>query len=369
MKHSSHLERGAPYEKLKLEFYLYVILNSKTKIGGINMKFNKLFTTIDVHVAGEPLRIITGGLPAIKGETQLERRAYCMEHLDHVREVLMYEPRGHHGMYGCIITPPASPDADFGVLFMHNEGWSTMCGHGVIAVVTMAIETGMVEVKGEEQKFIIDCPCGPVTAYAKCNGDEVETVSFENVPSFVYKKDVPVKIDGYEFNVDISYGGAFYAVVNSKEVDLKVNNEDLWALQLWGDKIKHYIESQMEVTHPSEDITGIYGVIFSDEPNNNDADLRNVTIFADKQIDRSPCGSGTAARTATLYEHGVLQEGDRFVHECITDEHFAGEVHALANVEGYNAIIPKVTGKAYITGFHQFVINPKDPLKKGFLLN
>lgn len=182
------------------------------------MKFNKLFTTIDIHVAGEPLRIITGGLPEIKGETQLERRAYCMENLDHVREVLMYEPRGHDGMYGCIITPPASPNADLGVLFMHNEGWSTMCGHGVIAVVTMAIETGMIEINDENPKFIIDCPCGPVIAYAKCNGDEVESVSFENVPSFVYRKDIPVKIDGYEFSVDISYGGAFMLLLTVRRL-------------------------------------------------------------------------------------------------------------------------------------------------------
>lgn len=332
------------------------------------MKFKKMFTTIDLHVAGEPLRIITGGLPEIKGETQLERRAYCMEHLDHVREVLMYEPRGHDGMYGCIITPPATPGADLGVLFMHNEGWSTMCGHGVIAVVTMAIETGMIEVNDENPKIIIDCPCGPVTAYAKCNENEVESVTFENVPSFVYKKDVPVKIDGYEFNVDISYGGAFYAVMDSKEVGLKVNNTDLPNLQIWGDKIKHYIESQMEVKHPFEDISGIYGVIFSDEPNNPDATLRNVVIFADRQVDRSPCGSGTAARVATLYEHGKLAEGGSFVHESITDGKFIGELASLTEVSDYQAVIPKVTGDAFITGFHQFVVDPKDKLYRGFLL-
>ncbi|MBU8880654.1 proline racemase family protein [Bacillus sp. FJAT-29790] len=332
------------------------------------MNFSKMYTTIDMHVSGEPLRIITGGLPEIKGSTQLERRAYCMEHLDHLREVLMYEPRGHHGMYGCIITPPASPEADLGVLFMHNEGWSTMCGHGVIAVVTMAIETGMIEVKDNNQKLTIDCPCGPVIAYAKCNGNAVESVSFENVASFVYKKDVSIKIDDYEFNADISYGGAFYAIVNSKEVGLKVNYDDLWNLQIWGDKIKHYIESKMEVKHPNEDISGIYGVIFSDEPNSSNADLRNVTIFADKQVDRSPCGSGTAARVAALYERGVLKEGGSFVHESITDGQFIGELLSLTKVGKYEAVIPKVTGDAFITGFHQFVIDPRDPLKQGFLL-
>lgn len=336
---------------------------------GKEMNISKMYTTIDTHVAGEPLRIISGGVPEIKGKTQLERRAYCMEHLDYLREVLMYEPRGHHGMYGCIITPPASPHADFGVLFMHNEGWSTMCGHGIVAVITVGIETGMFEVTGEEQKFIIDSPAGEIIAYAKYSGNQVESVTFENVPSFVYKKDVPVKIDGYEFQVDIAFGGAFYAVVDSKELGLKVNFKDLSAIQVWGGKIKHYIESQMEVKHPlEEDLKGIYGVIFSDEPNGKDATLRNVTIFADGQVDRSPCGTGTSARLATLVGNGVLQEGGSFVHECITDGQFIGEVLSSTKVGEYEAIIPKVTGQAFITGFHQFLMDPRDPLKQGFLL-
>lgn len=334
------------------------------------MNFSKMFTTVDLHVAGEPLRVITGGFPEIKGSTQLERRAYCMEHLDHLREVLMYEPRGHHGMYGCIITPPASPHADFGVLFMHNEGWSTMCGHGIIAVMTVGIETGMFDLSDGKEKFIIDSPAGEVIAYAKYDGNQVESVSFENVPSFVYKKDFPIKIDDYEFNVDIAFGGAFYAVVDSKEMNLKVNFKDLREIQTWGSKIKHFIESQMEVKHPLEPgLKGIYGVIFSDEPNQEGADLRNVTIFANEQVDRSPCGTGTSARAATLVEQGRLKEGESFAHECITDGRFIGEILSLTKVTEYNAIIPKVSGQAFITGFHQFVVDPRDQLKQGFLLS
>ncbi len=259
--------------------------------------------------------------------------------------------------------------ASFGVLFMHNEGWSTMCGHGIIAVMTLGIETGMFDLSGGKEKFIIDSPAGEVVAYAKYNGNQVESVSFENVPSFVYKKDVPVKIDGYEFTVDIAYGGAFYAVVDSKEMDLKVNFKDVAALQTWGGKIKHYIESQMEVKHPLEPgLKGIYGVIFSDEPKKEGADLRNVTIFADEQVDRSPCGSGTTARAATLVEQGRLKEGESFVHECITDGQFIGEILSLTKVADYDAVISKVSGQAYITGFHQYVVDPRDPLKQGFLL-
>ncbi|KOO47925.1 proline racemase family protein [Viridibacillus arvi] len=333
------------------------------------MIIKKVYTTVDVHVAGEPLRIITDGLPEIKGDTQLERRAYCMEHLDYIREVLMLEPRGHHGMYGCIITPPASPHADFGVLFMHNEGWSTMCGHGIVGVITMGIETGRFIVTEENQKFIIDSPAGEIVAYAKCNGSIVEAVSFENVPSFVLEKDMPVSIDGFEFNVDISFGGAFYAVVKSKEMGLKVNTKDLPAIQKWGTKIKRYIEDKMDVVHPLESgLSGIYGVIFSDDPVGENADLRNVTIFADEQIDRSPCGTGTCARLASLYAHGELEEQGSFVHESITDGQFIGEILSISNVAGYEAVIPKVTGEAFLTGFHQFLVDPRDTLPRGFLL-
>ncbi|MGE7772172.1 proline racemase family protein [Viridibacillus arvi] len=333
------------------------------------MIIKKVYSTVDVHVAGEPLRIITDGLPEIKGDTQLERRAYCMEHLDYIREVLMLEPRGHHGMYGCIITPPASPHADFGVLFMHNEGWSTMCGHGIVGVITMGIETGRFIVTEENQKFIIDSPAGEIVAYAKCNGSIVEAVSFENVPSFVLEKDMPVSIDGHEFNVDISFGGAFYAVVKSKEMSLKVNTKDLPAIQKWGTKIKRYIEDKIDVVHPLESgLRGIYGVIFSDDPVGENADLRNVTIFADEQIDRSPCGTGTCARLASLYAHGELEDQGSFVHESITDGQFIGEILSISNVAGYEAVIPKVTGEAFLTGFHQFLVDPRDSLPRGFLL-
>src|SRR5690625_4241732 len=333
------------------------------------MIINKMYSTVDVHVAGEPLRIITDGLPEIKGKTQLERRLYCMEHLDHVREVLMYEPRGHHGMYGCIITEPATEYADFGVLFMHNEGWSTMCGHGIVGVITMGIETGRFKKSGKEQKFVIDTPAGEVVAYAKVNGAKVESVSFENVPSFVLRKGMELCIDGIEFQADIAFGGAFYAVVQSSDFNFRVNKRDLPFIQKWGTKIKLAIEGQMEVVHPLEKgLHGIYGVIFSDDPIAKEADLRNVTIFAEEQVDRSPCGTGTCARLATLYEDGKMVTNDSFIHESITDGQFKGRILAVSSVGEYEAVVPEITGRAFITGIHQFVIDPDDTLPNGFLL-
>lgn len=333
------------------------------------MNFNRLITTVDLHVYGEPLRIITGGLPEIPGETQPERRAYCMEHLDHVRKILMNEPRGHHGMYGCIITPPASEHADFGVLFMHNEGWSTMCGHGIIAAVTMGVETGKFEVSNKERKFVIDSPAGEVIAYAKCENGELVDVSFENVPAFVFKKDYPITLDSGTFNVDIAFGGTFYGVVNSKDLGLDVTKEDLPKIQDIGMEIKHYIEKNLNVQHPlQDDLRDIYGVIFSDEPHTEGASLRNVTIFADRQVDRSPCGTGTSARVATLYKRGSLDVGEAFLHESITDGVFTSEILSTTKVDTFDAVVSKVAGRSYITGFHQFVVDKRDLMPEGFSL-
>ena len=333
------------------------------------MELNRLLTTIDTHVAGEPLRIITGGLPQIKGNTILEKRAYFREHYDHLRRILMYEPRGHDGMYGCIITPPVSDDSDFGVLFMHNEGFSTMCGHGIICVVTMAIETGMVEQAGGRTEVVIDSPAGKVVAHAECDKGKVLSVTFENVPSFVFQKDVPIQLPEFHFTADIAFGGAFYAIVHAKDLGVKISIEDQENLKAWGWKIKKAIEEKMKVQHPLQpELQGIYGVIISDDPVKDDSDLRNVTIFADKQIDRSPCGTGTCARMAALHARGELAINEKFVHESLIGSQFTGRILIETKVENYPAIIPSITGSAFITGSHQFVVDPEDPLGAGFLL-
>ncbi|MGD8191489.1 proline racemase family protein [Brevibacillus ginsengisoli] len=334
------------------------------------MKVNKLITTIDAHTGGEPLRIITGGLPPLQGETILDRREYFRKELDHIRQVLMFEPRGHHGMYGCVMTPPVSPDADFGVLFMHNEGFSTMCGHGIIAIVKVAIETGYLQVKGERPRIVIDSPAGKIIAYAQMDGDEVASVAFENVPSFVMHSNLSLEVNGREVVVDIAFGGAFYAIVQAEDLGLQVEISQLPALQEWGRAIKERIEEQMDVHHPLEPkLKGIYGVIFSDKPREAGSDLRNVTIFADQQIDRSPCGTGTAARIAALHHHGLLEEGAQFVHEGIVGSQFVAKVIGTTQAGPYDAVIPLIEGTAYITGMHHFVVDPTDPLASGFLLS
>ncbi|WP_096190425.1 proline racemase family protein [Evansella halocellulosilytica] len=333
------------------------------------MEINKVYTTVDAHTAGEPLRIITGGLPPIKGQTMIEKRAYFRENHDDIRRFLMYEPRGHHGMYGCVITSPVSEGADFGVLFMHNEGFSTMCGHGIIAVVTAGIEIGLLPKKEHDSPYVIDTPAGKVTATAFCEGSTVKAVSFENVPSFMYYPDFPVHLRGTSLKVDIAFGGAFYAVVQADDLGVNVTIDQLNKLKSFGKEIKLSIEKNLEVVHPIEkELKGIYGVIISDVPKREDSELRNVTIFADGQLDRSPCGTGTCARMATLYARKKLQKGSIFVHESIVSSQLEGTVFAETKVDKYEAIVPSIKGKSSITGLHKFMRDPSDPLKDGFLL-
>jgi proline racemase len=332
------------------------------------MEFKRHFSTVDMHTAGEPLRIITAGLPFIKGNTILEKRAFFRENLDDIRQVLMYEPRGHHGMYGCIMTPPVNEGSDFGVLFLHNEGYSSMCGHGIIAVVTYALETGLIAIRGEKQEVVIDSPAGKITALATCKGSRVKSVAFENVPSFVYYEDLCLPSLG-DIRVDISYGGAFYAIVEAQDLGVKVEIEQLSELQRLGVHIKQAIEAMIDVKHPHEaDINGIYGVIISDQAQRASSHLRNVTVFAEGQIDRSPCGTGTAARIALLKHKGQLNIGEAFVHESIIGSQLIGEILSKTKVGNYTAFVPRITGRAFMTGIHQFVVDPSDPLYDGFLL-
>lgn len=330
------------------------------------MQVKRHFSTIDAHTGGEPLRLITGGLPPLPGATILDRRRYMKEHLDEVRQILMYEPRGHHGMYGAVLTPPVSPDADLGVLFMHNEGYSTMCGHGIIALTVTVIETGMIQKEGPEPRVTFDTPAGKVFARAIMDGDRVAEVRFENVPSFVYKSGVELP-GGY--TCDIVFGGAFYAFVRAEDAGLRVRPNLVSQLQEAMAEIKAHIEANYDVHHPLEpELRDIYGAIFYDKPDQPGADWRNVCVFADQQIDRSPCGTGTAARLAHLHHLGEMKVGDSFIHESIVGSKFTGRILGQTQVGPFTAIIPEIGGTASITGFHQFVVDSSDPLGGGFLL-
>ena len=335
--------------------------------------------TIDAHTAGEPLRLIVKGFPAVEGRTILEQREFVRENYDHLRRALMLEPRGHADMYGALLTPPERPGSHAGVLFMHNEGFSTMCGHGVIAVTTIVIERNLIPVAPDADGSVclkLDSPAGLIEAVAK---DGV--VSFRNVPSFVLHPAVPVRVGTRDVRVDVAFGGAFYAIVDSEAVGIPIQPDRLADLRRVGMEIKHAVEKAVKVEHPLEpQLHGIYGTIFTGPPSEETADLRNVTIFADAEVDRSPCGTGTAAVMAVLHAMGVLGLPEQvFTHESIIGTRFRGRVIGTTTLstskgqeptskESIEAIIPEIEGEAYITGEHTFIIDDSDPLKHGFRL-
>ncbi len=324
-------------------------------------------TTIDAHAAGEPLRVITGGLPPIPGDTILAKRRYARENLDHLRRTLMFEPRGHADMYGCVLTDPVTSDGDLGVLFIHNEGYSTMCGHGVIALVTVLLETEMLEAREEIR---LDTPAGRVTAKANFDGRRVRSVAFENVPSFAYKLDQSVNVPGIgEVRYDVGFGGAFYAYCKAADLGVRIAPEEFRKLIEAGMAVKRAVIESLEIKHPfEEDLGFLYGTIIQSEAFAEGADGRNVCIFAEGEVDRSPTGTGVSGRLALEQAKGRLAIGEPFVIESLIGTRFTGRVVRETMFGEYAAVIPEVEGSAWIIGRHEFLISPDDPVRDGFLL-
>jgi len=327
-------------------------------------------TTIDAHAAGEPFRVITGGLPDLPGASILARRRYMKNQLDHLRTALMWEPRGHADMYGCIVTQPVTPDADFGILFLHNEGYSTMCGHGIIAIVKVALATGLVPAVAPETTIRIDAPAGLVTAHARIAEEKIQSIFFENVPSFVLALDEVIEVPGIgSVSYDIAFGGAFYAYVQAASIGLTCTPQDFPNLVQKGMAIKRAIMANREIPHPFEaDLSLLYGTIFTGPAESPDADSRHVCIFAEGEVDRSPTGTGVSGRLAIHYARRQVNIGQNITIESIIGTRFSGRIIRETTFGPHAAVIPQVEGTAYITGRHEFLIDPDDPLKEGFIL-
>jgi proline racemase len=324
-------------------------------------------TTIDAHTAGEPLRIITGGLQPLPGDTILAKRRYAREYLDNLRKALMWEPRGHADMYGCILTEPATPDGTLGVLFLHNEGFSTMCGHGIIGLVQVGIETGLIE---PDSEIRLDTPAGRVTAFPHFEDGRVAQVSFHNVPSFIYAADQSIEVPGFGgVRYDLAFGGAFYAYVATDSVGIGLTAADFRDLIDLGRRIKQAIIAAGVPQHPFEpDLSLLYGTIFVGPADNPAHHSRNVCIFADGEVDRSPTGTGVSGRAAIHFAKGEIGLQEPFVVESILGTTFTGEVVGTTQFGPYPAVIPQVTGTAHIVGRNELLIDPADPLRDGFLL-
>ena len=323
-------------------------------------------TVTDMHTGGEPLRIITSGYPPIDGATILEKRRYVADHLDHLRKFLLFEPRGHKEMYGALLVEPRLPEADLAVLFMHNEGYSTMCGHAVIALGRYAVDAGIVAPQQPTTVVNIECPCGLVRVEVDVTTGEA---SFLSVPAFVLLHDQPIDLgDGRSVHVDISYGGAFYAVVEDRVLGVDIEHDRVETLTHAAAALTQCVTSQVGIAHAdSDDLAFLYGTIITDGKLPNKQPSRNLCVFADSQVDRSPTGSGVTARMALAYAKQQIEVGEKVSFVSIVDSVFTAEIVATMPWNTHDAVRVKVTGKGYYTGRASFCYEEGDELGKGFL--
>ena len=331
---------------------------------------NRLVSTVEMHTGGEPFRIVTSGFPTVPGGTIVARRTWLLRHADEIRRSLTLEPRGHADMYLGILTPPVSPGAHFGVIFAHNEGYSDHCGHGVIALATAAVLLGWVERTSPTTAVVIDAPCGRIEAAAEWDGTRVGAVSFVNVPSFVWQADAVVDTPSFgRVMGDIAFGGAFYFYVDGQPHGLEITPSHVDRLIRFGQEVKDAANRAYAVVHDDiPELNHIYGTIVAGPPRHPDARQSNCCIFADRQVDRSPTGSGTAGCTAILSARGLIADGESWTNESLIGTTMSARVLERVTFHGRPAVIPEVSGTANFLGTATWVIDPADEVAQGFLV-
>lgn len=326
---------------------------------------------IDMHTGGEPLRIITSGYPELPRGTILEKRSYVRNNLDHLRKILMFEPRGHADMYGALLVEPDLPGADLAVLFMHNEGYSTMCGHAIIALGRYAVDQGLVQPEGDRALVNIECPCGMVRAEVSIRDGKATDVSFESVPSFLFARGKALTLGTFgKISFDIAYGGAFYALADARQFGLRFGRDPVSAFVDAADQLTKAAQAAVPLSHPdAEDLAFLYGSILTDGRDAfSDQPTRNICVFADRQVDRSPTGSGVTARLAAMHARGQIALGQRRMFESIIGSRFSGSVASVTACGPHPAITANVSGRAYYSGKAEFIVEDNDPLADGFLV-
>ncbi len=331
----------------------------------------RTLTVTDMHTGGEPVRIVTGGYPPVPAGTILEKRAYVRDHLDHLRKVLMFEPRGHYDMYGVLPVKPDLPGADLAVLFMHNEGYSTMCGHATIALGRYAVDQGLVEKREPVTTVNIEAPCGMVVASVEVEDGKAGAVSFESVPAFLYAGDREVALPGAgKVRFDIAYGGAFYALADCRQFGLEFGKSRVRDFVDAATALTGKLKAEFPLSHPAHaDLGFLYGTILTDGKDEfSDEPTKNVCVFAEAEVDRSPTGSGVTARLAAMHAKGRIGIGQERLFESITGSRFSGAVERTTREGGHQAIIARVGGRAFYSGKAEFGVEPEDELGRGFLL-
>ena len=333
-------------------------------------RFEAQLQVVDAHTVGEFCRVVIGGFPEPEGNTMIEKKKWMEHNYDHVRTALMFEPRGHHDMFGAFLCEPVNKEADFGVMFMDTGGYLNMCGHCTIGAVTVAIEAGLVESHEGENSVVLDAPAGLIRTTAIVKDGKVENVTLTNVPAFVYKENLSVTVDGQEIPFTISFGGSFFALVDTTKLNIgEINPKTVPEYTKLGMKMMEIINKEIPVKHPLLDIDTVDLVEFyGPTPNPDKATMRNVVVFGDAQADRSPCGTGTSAKLATLHGWGELGIGEEFIYESFMGTRFKGVIKEETKIGDYDAVIPMITGSAYLTGVATYLIDSTDPLKYGFLV-
>lgn len=331
---------------------------------------DRVFKTIDSHTMGEPTRIVYDGFPEIKGDTMIEKKKYVQKHYEVYRRALMLEPRGHRNMFGALLTKPVHAEADYGVIFMDSGGYLNMCGHGSIGTASMLVDTGMLAIKEPDTEVVLDAPAGIIRATVHVSNHKVDSVSILNVPSFVYKKNMEIEEDGFgAIKYDISFGGSFFALVDADMIGLRLEQDNLQTIEELGMKLVRDINKSVDIHHPYLDISTVDLVEFYSRDCSEKANMKNCVIFGEAQADRSPCGTGTSAKLAALYADHELGLNEPFIYESITGSFFTGKVVKEAMAGSFPAVIPQITGSAYITGMNKWIIDEDDPLKYGFLVD
>jgi proline racemase len=331
---------------------------------------SRVFSAVDSHTEGMPTRVITGGVGPLPGATMLERKLHFERHLDDLRLLLMREPRGHGAMSGAILQPPLRDDADWGVVFIEVSGCLPMCGHGTIGVATVLVETGMVAVSEPETLVRLDTPAGLVEARVAVEGGRARSVTLRNVPSFLLWRDRVVELaDGRPLRLDVAFGGNFYAILPAEEAGVAVDPARAGELIERGLEIMGALNAAEPPVHPGDArIAGCKHVVFTAAGDGGARSQRSATSIHPGWLDRSPCGTGTSAKLAQLHARGELGVGDEFVNESIIGTRFVGRLVEETEVAGLPAIVPEISGRAWITGMGQYLLDPEDPFPAGFAL-
>ncbi|MBI1173502.1 4-hydroxyproline epimerase [bacterium] len=327
------------------------------------------FSCIDGHTCGNPVRLVSGGAPLLRGDTMLERRAHFLAEFDWIRKGLMFEPRGHDQMSGAILYPPTRPDCDVAVLFIETSGCLPMCGHGTIGTVTIALENGLIR-PAEPGKLRLDTPAGRVDVVYRQEGRFIEEVRLTNVPAYLHAEGLSAKVEGLgEIVVDVAYGGNFYAIVDPQKNYRDMADFGAGQLVELGRRLRDALNAGHEFIHPETPaIRGLSHILWTGAPRDPRAQGRNAVLYGDKAIDRSPCGTGTSSRMAQLVAKGKLRVGDDYVHESIIGSLFKGRVEAATTVADRPAIIPSIAGWARVTGINTIFIDDRDPFAHGFVV-